>query len=69
LEPDVVLLAGLPDLNGFELAARLTRTYPALAVQMISGGCDYNFYERAPLGGADGFVAKSELAIIDLSCQ
>jgi DNA-binding NarL/FixJ family response regulator len=65
-QPDAALLdVRLPDGNGFELAARLARSYPQLAVLLTSTQFDYNFYARADASGARGFVPKSQLAQIE----
>ena len=68
LAPDAVLLdVRLPDANGFELAARLSRARPALAVLLTSGNFDPSFYALADRSGARGFVPKERLALVDLT--
>jgi DNA-binding NarL/FixJ family response regulator len=63
LAPDVLLLdIQLPDIDGFEVAARVLRRDHAPAIVLISSrdGGDY-----APLvnaSGARGFVAKADLS-------
>ncbi|HJS92954.1 MAG TPA: response regulator transcription factor [Solirubrobacteraceae bacterium] len=66
VQPDAALVdVRLPDGNGFELAARLTRSYPQIAVLMTSSQFDHNFHARAGASGALGFVPKSRLAQIE----
>ena len=68
LKPDAVLVdVHLPDSDGFELAARLTRAHPALAVLLTSLDFDSNFYALADLSGARGFVPKTDLAGIEFT--
>jgi DNA-binding NarL/FixJ family response regulator len=63
LEPTVVLLdIGLPDLDGVEVSARLTRDDPTRAVVLTS---TRDVVECVPLVescGARGFIPKSELS-------
>jgi DNA-binding NarL/FixJ family response regulator len=67
VQPDAALLdVHLPDGNGFELAARLTESYPWMAVLITSSELDHEFSARADESGARGFVLKSELAQIEL---
>jgi DNA-binding NarL/FixJ family response regulator len=56
----------LPDGDGFELAAQLTRSQPRIAVLMTSSDFDHRFYALAEASGARGFVPKSQLAQVDL---
>jgi DNA-binding NarL/FixJ family response regulator len=62
LRPDFVLLdIGLPDLDGIEVAGRLTADEPSPAVVLTSSrdSCDYRpLIERS---GAKGFIPKAEL--------
>jgi DNA-binding NarL/FixJ family response regulator len=68
LEPDAVLLdVRLPDDNGFELAARLTKARPELAVLLTSVDFDHGFYSQAHVSGARGFVPKAQLAQAELA--
>jgi len=63
LHPNVVLLdIGLPDVDGIEVSARLTREDPSRAVVLTS---TRDATECAPLArtcGARGFIPKSELS-------
>jgi DNA-binding NarL/FixJ family response regulator len=63
LHPNVVLLdIGLPDVDGIEVSARLTRDDPSRAVVLTS---TRDATECAPLVktcGARGFIPKSELS-------
>jgi DNA-binding NarL/FixJ family response regulator len=63
LRPDVVLLdVQLPDLDGFQVAARLTSngTGPAVVLTSSRDGSDFGpLVERS---GARGFVPKAELS-------
>ena len=63
LQPEVVLLdIGLPDIDGVEVAGRLTATDEAPTVVLTSSrdgtGCE-NIFRRC---GARGFIPKSELS-------
>jgi CheY-like chemotaxis protein len=65
LRPDVVLLdVQLPDLDGFEVAGRLTapNCAPAPAVIMISSREADDFGPLASESGARGFIAKADLS-------
>ena len=60
--PDVVLLdVRLPDMNGFELADRLTADGCKAAVVVTSSSDDPLYPERATSSGARGFVAKHDV--------
>jgi len=66
LAPDAVLLdVHLPDGNGLELAADLVRANPELAVLLVS--VNQVDEEVCRDGPARGFVAKSQLAKVDLA--
>jgi DNA-binding NarL/FixJ family response regulator len=62
LHPDVVLLdVQLPDIDGFEVARRLTSNGGGPSVVLVSSrdGCDYGSLIVG--SGASGFVPKNEL--------
>ncbi|HET6870635.1 MAG TPA: response regulator [Solirubrobacteraceae bacterium] len=66
LAPDAALVdVRLPDGDGFELAARLTQSYPWMAVLLTSSEFDHRFYALADASGARGFVLKPHLAQIE----
>ena len=63
VRPDLVLLdIGLPDLDGIEVAGRLTTAYRTLAVVLTSSrdACDYR--PHLETSGARGFIPKGELS-------
>ena len=63
LHPEVVLLdVQLPDLDGFEVAARLSTNGHSPAVVLVSSrdACDYG--NLIAESGARGFVAKGDLS-------
>jgi DNA-binding NarL/FixJ family response regulator len=63
LEPDVVLLdVQLPDLDGFEVAKRLTSNGPGPAVVLVSSREGTDFGSLVCASGARGFIAKHELS-------
>ena len=62
IEPDVVLLdVGLPDISGLEVARRLRRALPHVAVVMISTQDSTDYRELAVENGALAFISKAEL--------
>jgi two-component system, NarL family, response regulator DesR len=66
VQPDAALVdIRLPDGDGFDLAARLTQSYPWMAVLLTSSAFDDDFYARADASGARGFVPKPHLAQIE----
>ena len=65
--PDAVLVdIRLPDGDGFELAAALTRADPELAVLLASADRETPSPARVQASGARGFVLKTRLAATDL---
>ena len=59
VQPDAALVdIRLPDGDGFDLAARLTQSYPWMAVLLTSSEFDHEFHARAGASGARGFVPK-----------
>jgi DNA-binding NarL/FixJ family response regulator len=64
LQPDVVLLdVHLPDINGFKVAATLTRNGGgAPAIVMTSSRDARDFGPLVEQSGARGFIAKAELS-------
>ena len=63
LAPDVVLLdVNLPDIDGFEVAARLTAHEGAPAVVLTSSRDYSDFGPLVARSGARGFVAKADLS-------
>ena len=63
LAPDLILLdVQLPDIDGFEVASRVTQTDGAPAVILISSRDGGDFGPLVQSSGARGFVAKAELS-------
>jgi DNA-binding NarL/FixJ family response regulator len=63
LRPGVVVLdVHLPDIDGFEVAARLTRDSDPPAVVLTSSHDGSDFGEMVVRSGALGFVAKADLS-------
>jgi DNA-binding NarL/FixJ family response regulator len=63
LRPDVVLLdVQLPDIDGFEVAAQLTKDAEAPAVVLISSRDGSDFGHLVRDSGARGFIPKAELS-------
>lgn len=63
LEPDLVLLdVQLPDLDGFEVAARLQGLDRAPAVVLTSSRDRADFGDAVAESTARGFIAKAELS-------
>jgi DNA-binding NarL/FixJ family response regulator len=63
LRPDVVLLdVQLPDIDGFEVAVRLTAHDPAPAIVLVSSRSREDVGSLVSRSGALGFIPKSELS-------
>jgi DNA-binding NarL/FixJ family response regulator len=63
LMPDVVLIdVGLPDVDGFEVAARLREAGASSAIILTSSREGSDFGPLIEDSGARGFVAKPELS-------
>jgi len=63
LQPELVLLdVQLPDIDGFDVAARLTGHSGAPAVILVSSRDSSDFGPLVTRSGARGFVPKAELS-------
>lgn len=63
LRPDVVLLdVQLPDIDGFEVASRLTANGDAPAIVMVSSRDGADFGDLVERSGARGFIPKHDLS-------
>ena len=63
LEPDLVVLdVQLPDLDGFEVAARLLARDPGLAIVLVSSRSAAEYGPLIERSGARGFLSKDELS-------
>ena len=63
LTPDLLLLdVQLPDLDGFEVASRVTDRDDAPAVILVSSRDGSDFGPLVKASGARGFVSKAELS-------
>jgi len=63
LEPQLVLLdVHLPDIDGFEVAARLTNGGGGPAVVLVSSRDGSDFGPLVSRSGAKGFIPKAELS-------
>ena len=58
--PDVLLLdIGMPDGDGVEFCAEITKDYPGLKVIMLTSYKEFNVAKRALYNGALGYVLKN----------
>ena len=58
--PDVLLLdIGMPDGNGVEFCAEMTKSYPELKIIMLTSYKEFNVAKRALHNGALGYVLKN----------
>lgn len=63
LAPELILLdVQLPDIDGFQVARRVTGSPPAPTVIMVSSRDDSDFGPLVAASGARGFVTKAELS-------
>jgi DNA-binding NarL/FixJ family response regulator len=63
LEPEIVVLdVGLPDIDGFEVARRLSEAAPRSAVILISSRDAAEYGPRLADSPAIGFIAKEDLS-------
>jgi DNA-binding NarL/FixJ family response regulator len=63
LRPDVLLLdVQLPDIDGFEVASRVTHNGGGPAVILVSSRDARDYGQLVESSGARGFVAKDELS-------
>jgi two-component system response regulator EvgA len=63
LEPDLVLLdVQLPDVDGFEVAARLLATNPELKVVLVSSRGRDEYGPLIEASGVRGFISKGDLS-------
>jgi DNA-binding NarL/FixJ family response regulator len=62
LRPDVALVdIGLPDIDGFAVAATLRGAGSARRIVLISGRSREDYGDRVARSAADGFIAKADL--------
>jgi DNA-binding NarL/FixJ family response regulator len=63
LRPDLVVLdVNLPDIDGFDVAARLTSEEGAPAVVLVSSRDGRDFGPLISRSGARGFISKADLS-------
>ncbi len=63
LRPDIALVdIGLPDLDGFDVAARLRRAGSVACIVLTSGRDRADFGARVDGSAADGFIGKGDLS-------
>jgi DNA-binding NarL/FixJ family response regulator len=60
--PDLVLAdLSMPEMNGFEVAAALRKSFPELRILIFSGLNGLSLREECLRCGADGFVEKNQM--------
>lgn len=63
LAPELVLLdIQLPDIDGFEVTARLLERHPGMSIVLVSSRDRDAYGSRIETSGARGFVAKTDLS-------
>jgi DNA-binding NarL/FixJ family response regulator len=63
LKPDVVLLdVQLPDMNGFDVATKVTANGSGAAIVLVSSRDGSDFGPLVERSGARGFIPKAELS-------
>ncbi len=61
-QPQVVILdIGLPDINGLEVAQRLTQTHPASKIIVVSAQLDPTTPQKARRAGALSIIRKDQI--------
>jgi two-component system, NarL family, nitrate/nitrite response regulator NarL len=60
--PNLALVdLSMPQMNGFEAAAELRKSFPGLRILLFSGLSGLSLEEECLRSGADGFVEKSQM--------
>jgi DNA-binding NarL/FixJ family response regulator len=63
-QPDLVLMdIAMPDLNGLEATARLTKQFPNVRVVILSMHANIEYARRAMQAGAAGYLLKNAKAV------
>ena len=63
LRPELVVLdVNLPDIDGFEVASRITAERPQIAVVLVSSRDANDFGDLVARSGARGFIHKADLS-------
>ena len=66
--PDLIFMdIRLPDGNGLELTAKIKARHPEIAVVVLTAYDLPEYREAAYRGGADGFIPKSSLNMVDIA--